>query len=144
VEYTNSKLNTLGYLVHYLRPILGLKILKLIYFSYVHWVLNYGVWFWGNLPHSRSIFITQEQIVKIIMKAKPKDSYKEMYRKLGILTFNSQCILSTFMFVVKYKNIFIRNTELHKINTRHKLDFHVPLLRLTSPKRSILFWYYTI
>jgi hypothetical protein len=74
-------INAIGYLVHYLRPVLGLKILKLIYFFYVHSVLNYGIVFWHNSPHSRStcIFITRKQIVRIIMKAKPKDSCIVLY-----------------------------------------------------------------
>jgi hypothetical protein len=91
IDYTNLKLNSLGYMVHSLRSLLGLKIIKQIYFSCAHSLLNYGIMFWGNSPHSRSIFITQKWIVRI-MKAKAKDSYREMFSKLGILTFYSQCI----------------------------------------------------
>jgi hypothetical protein len=82
--------------------------------------------FWSNSPHSRFTFVTQKLIIKTIIKAKPKDSCKKMFSKLVILTLYSQYILSTLMFVVKYKNIFTINTELHKINTCKKLDFHVP------------------
>jgi hypothetical protein len=48
--------------------------------------------FWGNSTHSKSIFITQKLIVRIIMKAKAKDSCREIFSKLGILTLYSQCI----------------------------------------------------
>jgi hypothetical protein len=81
-------------------PVLGLKIIMKIYFSYVHSVLNYGIMFWGTSPHSRSIFITQKRIVRYMMKAKPKDSCRELFKKLGILTLYSQYIFSTLMFVV--------------------------------------------
>jgi hypothetical protein len=54
IDYINSKLNSLGYMIRSLRPVLGLKMLKQIYFSYVHSVLNYGIIFWGNLSHSCS------------------------------------------------------------------------------------------
>ena len=70
IDYINSKLNSLGCMVRSLRPVLELKILKQIYFSYVHSVLNYGIMFWGNSPHSGSICITQKRTVTIIMKAK--------------------------------------------------------------------------
>jgi hypothetical protein len=73
MDYINSKLNSLGYMVHSLRPVLGLKIIMQICFSYVHSVLNYGITFWGTSPHSRCIFITQKRIVSCMMKAKPKD-----------------------------------------------------------------------
>jgi hypothetical protein len=73
------------------------------------------------------------------MKAKPRDSCIEMFRKLGILTLYMQYILSTVMFVVKYKDIFTINTELHKINIRHKLDFHVPLPSLTEVQKGVYY-----
>jgi hypothetical protein len=66
------------------------------------------------------------------MEAKAKDSCREMLSKLGILTLYSQYIFSTLMFVVKHKDIFIINIELHKINTCQKLDFHVPSVSLTK------------
>jgi hypothetical protein len=73
-----------------------------------------------------------------------------MLRKLGILTLYSQNILSTLMFVVKYNYILILNIyiyiyifniniELDKINTRHKLDFHVPLLRITKVQKGVYY-----
>jgi hypothetical protein len=75
------------------------------------------------------------------MKAKPKDSCRELFKKLGILTLYSQFIFSTLMFVVKHKDLFKFNTGVHEINTRHKLDFHVPSVRLT---RIILFRYHIV
>jgi hypothetical protein len=39
------------------------------------------------------------------------------------------------MFVVKHKDIFTFNVELHKINTRHKLDLHVPSGNLTTVQK---------
>jgi hypothetical protein len=144
-DYITSKLNSLGYTVCSLRPVLGLKIIMQIYFSYVHSVLNYGILFCGTSPHSRSIFITQTRIVRCMMEAKPKDSYKELFKKLGILTLYSQYIFSTLMFVVKHKDLLKVNTEVHEINTRHKLDFHVPSVRLTRiQKRIILFRYHIV
>jgi hypothetical protein len=97
IDYINSKLNSLGYMVRSLRLVLGLKTIKQIYFSYVHSVLNYSIIFWGNSPHSRSIFITQKRIVRIIMKAKAKDSCGEMFSKLGILTLYTFNIFFQFL-----------------------------------------------
>ena len=95
--------------------------------------------FWGNSSYSRSIFITQKRIVRIIMKAKARDSCREMFSKLGILTLYSQYIFSTLMFVVKHKDIFTINVELHKINTRQKLDLHVPSVSLTKVQKGVYY-----
>jgi hypothetical protein len=52
MDYVNSKLNSLGFIVRSLRPVLGLKIILQIYFSYAYSVLNYGIMFWGISPHN--------------------------------------------------------------------------------------------
>jgi hypothetical protein len=39
------------------------------------------------------------------------------------------------MFAVKHKDIFTINAELHNINTRQKLDFHVPSVSLTKVQK---------
>jgi hypothetical protein len=62
IDYINLKLNSLSYMVHSLRPALELETLKLLYFSYVHSVLNYGIMFWGNSPHSKSVFIPRNAL----------------------------------------------------------------------------------
>jgi len=43
------------------------------------------------------------------------------------------------MFVVKHKDIFTLNIELHKINTRHKLDLHVPSVNLTKVQKGVYY-----
>jgi hypothetical protein len=92
IDYINLKLNSQSYMVRSLRPVLELTTLKLLYFCYVLSVLNYGIMFWGNSPHSKSVFLTQERIVRTTMEAKPKDSCKEWFSKVGILTLYSQYI----------------------------------------------------
>jgi len=42
------------------------------------------------------------------------------------------------MFVVKHEDIFTFDVELHKINTRHKWDFHVPSVNLTKVKKEFI------
>jgi hypothetical protein len=71
------------------------------------------------------------------MKAKPKDSCKEMFSKLGILTLYSQYVFSILMFVVKHKDLFTINMELHKMNTRQKSDLHIPLVSLTKVQKGV-------
>ena len=66
-DLISSKLNSLGYIIHFLRPVLSLNVIKQIYFSYIHSVLSYSIIFWGNTPSSRTVFIVQKRIVRIIM-----------------------------------------------------------------------------
>ena len=43
------------------------------------------------------------------------------------------------MFVVKHKDKFTFNIELHKINTHHKLDLHVPSANLTKVQKGVYY-----
>jgi hypothetical protein len=74
-----------------------------------------------------------------MMKAKLKDSCRELFKRLGILTLYSQYIFSTLMFVVRHRDLFKVNTEVREINTYHKLDFHVPSVRLTRIKKGLYY-----
>jgi hypothetical protein len=62
-----------------------------------------------------------------------------MFSKLGILTLYSQYIFSILMFVVKHKDIFKINAELHNINTRQKVDFHVLSVSLTKVQKGVYY-----
>jgi hypothetical protein len=93
-EYLNSKLNSLGYMIRSLRPVLELKIHKQIYYSYVHSLLNYGIMFWGNSPNSRTIFITQKRVLRSIVGAKPNHSCKEIFKK----TWDFNTLFSIYLF----------------------------------------------
>jgi hypothetical protein len=43
------------------------------------------------------------------------------------------------MFVVKHKDIFTIIAELHNINTRQKLDFHVPSVSFTKVQKGVYY-----
>ena len=122
IDHINSKLNSLGYILHSLRYVLSLKIINQIYTAHIHSVLNYDIIFLGNWPYCRTIFITQKRIVRIIMKVPARVSCWAMYSKSGNLTLYSQYIFSILMLVVMHKDIFTFYIELHKINTCQKLD----------------------
>ena len=124
-DLITSKLNSLGYMIRFLRPVLSLNVIKQIYFSYVHSVLSYSIIFWGNAPSSRTVFIAQKRIVRIIMHARTNESCRIMFCRLGILTLYCQYIFST-VFVVKNREIFTSNASIHNIDTRRKLYLHVP------------------
>jgi len=139
IDYINVKLYSLGYIIRSLRGILSLEIVKQIYCSYVHSVLNYGIIFWGSSSYCKTLFITQKRIIRIIMKANVRESCRDMFRELGILTLYSQYIYSILMFVANHKEIFKTNNDLNGLNTRQKLNLHVPSVRLTKVQKGVYY-----
>ena len=126
-------------MIRFLRPVLSLHVIKQIYFSYVHSVLTYSIIFWGNAPSSKTVFTAQKRIVRIIMHAKTNESCRTLFRRLGILTLYSQYILSIIMFIAKNRQLFTSNDSIHNIDTRCKLDLHVPSVNLTKVQKGVYY-----
>jgi len=104
----------------------------MIYFSYFHSILLYGIIFWGNSAYSSDIFKIQKRIIKLIMNASNRDSCLQLFKNLKILLLKSQYIISLLLFVAKIGNSYKSNSEIHNINTRFSSDLHTPNANLTT------------
>jgi hypothetical protein len=49
-------------------PLMSEDILKMIYYQYAHFIITYGIIFWGNSPHNTDIFKTLKWIIRIMIK----------------------------------------------------------------------------
>jgi len=59
-----SKLNKVCYAIRVIKPFMSVDILRMIYFSYAHSVMSYGIIIFGdNSHHSNSIFKIQKRII---------------------------------------------------------------------------------
>jgi len=93
--------------------------------------MTYGLIFWGNSHYSNIIFRLQKRIIWIIVGIRGRDSCREHFRKLKILPSQSQYVLSLLLFVVVNGDYFKVNSEIHNINTRNKLNLHLPIYNLS-------------
>ena len=84
------------------------KVLQMLYFSYVHSIISYGIIFWGNTPNSikrfRKKFITNSK---------------------KTLLFYSQYIFLLLLYVVNNKHLFA--LEVYNHDTRSANNFHVAI-----------------
>jgi len=74
IEAIVPKLSAATFAVRFVQPFLPLDSLELIYHSYFHSILTYGIIFWDNTPHSNVIFRTQKKIVRIMVGVGNRDS----------------------------------------------------------------------
>ena len=114
-----------------MKSFLSFTTLMKLYFSTVHSVISYGIIFWGISSYSKIVFKIQKRIIRIITNSKNKASCRELFKKLHVLPLQSQYIFSLLMFVVKNKNFFKTNSEVHKFTTRYNCDLHIPIANLT-------------
>jgi len=133
------KLSKASYIIRVLKPLLSLEALKMVYFSTVHSIISYGIIIWGISAYSKIIFKTQKRILRIIINSDNRDSCRELFKKLGILPLQSQYIFSFLMFVVKNKDCFKTNSDIHSFNTRFNHDLHIPIANLAVFKKRV--WY---
>ena len=138
-----SKLNKACYAIRLLKPFLTMNTLRVIYFSHAHSVLSYGIIFWGNshAHHTNSIFKIQKRIVRIITNSSRHDTCQQLFKHLQTLSLPSQYIFSLLVFVIKNRDFFHSNSEIHNLNTRYNrkptFTFHKPYI---SSERSAVFW----
>ena len=117
------------------QPFLSLDSLKLIYYSYFHSILTYGIIFCGNTPHSNVIFRMQKRIVRIMVGVRNRDSCREYFKRLKILPLQSQYLLSLLIFVAENIDHFRLNSEIHGFNTKSNSNLHLPPSKLTVFQR---------
>ena len=119
--------------------LLSREALKIIYFAYVHSLLTNGVIFWGNSVHSIKIFRIKEKIIIIMGNLRSRDSCRNTFKTMKILPFYSQYIFSILIYIINNRHLFITNQEVHNVNIRSNLKFHVPGSNLTKFQNGVYY-----
>jgi hypothetical protein len=101
IECIKSKLSSACYAVRSVKPYVTLNTLKMIYHSYFHSVMTYGLLFWGSSPDSIKIFRLQKKIIRIMTGCRSRDSCRNLFVNLEILPLPSQYIFSLLMFMIR-------------------------------------------
>ena len=104
--------------------------LKVVYYTFFHLAMSYGIIFWGNSSHSSIIFRIKKKAIKIMEGCRNRVSCRNLFKKLQILPLTSQYMLSLLMLVVQ-KNFFLTNNENHNLGTRQRNNLYLPQANLT-------------
>jgi hypothetical protein len=126
-----SKLASASYAVRVIKSYMSYETMRMVYFSYFYSIMTYGLIFWGNSLLCIRIFRLQKRLIRIITNSGSRDSCRELFKKLKVLPFCSQYILSLSLFVVKNKDLFLSNSEIHTINKKNSNNLHSPSCNLT-------------
>jgi hypothetical protein len=139
IDQLGHKLNKSCYLIRSIKPFLSLEMLKMVYFSYVHSLLTYGIIFWGNSTHSKVIFKIQKHIIRIMTDSGIRDSCRALFKALDILPLQSQYIYSISVFIVMNRDLFISNHDIHNIRTRQIHHLHMPSSKLLLFQKGVYY-----
>ena len=75
----------------------------------------------------------------MIANSRMRDSCRQLFKSLKILPLASQYIFSLAMFVVKNRELFNLNSDIHYFATRYNNDFHLPSAQLTLFQRGVYY-----
>jgi hypothetical protein len=99
--------------------------------------MTYGLILWGNSPDSIKIFRLQKKIFRIMMGCRSTGSCRKLFPNLEILPLPSQYILSLLLFMIRNKNQFYVNSDIHQINTRQHANLHQPSVNVIKYQKGV-------
>jgi hypothetical protein len=137
IESIKNKLSSACCIIRLVKLYVTANILKVIYYSYIHFIITYGLIFWGNSPDTIKIFRLQKKIIRIMMGCRSTDSCRTLFPNLEILPLPSQYVLFLVLFMIRNKNQFQVNSEIHQINTRQHANLHQPSVNATKYQKGV-------
>jgi len=76
----------------------------------------------------------------VITISQNRDPFWKLFKILNILPLQSQYIFFLLLFVIKNRDLYKSNFEIHGVNTRYGTDWHAPISGLTRfQKRAFYF-----
>ena len=94
IEKILPKLSSACYAMRSVKPYVSQQMLKIIYYSYFHSIMSYGIIFWGHLVGGIRVFRLQKRIIRIMMGHSSRDSCRQLFIDLKMLPQSSLYILS--------------------------------------------------
>jgi len=108
-----------------IKPYVSLNTLKMIYYSYFHSVMTYGLLLWGHSSDRIKIISLHKKILRIMVGCRSSDSCKKLFfLNLEILPLPFQYILSLLLFMIRNRNQFLVSSEIYHIDTKQHANFH--------------------
>jgi hypothetical protein len=118
-------MSTACYALRNIKHIVPLDTLKVIYFAHIHSIINHGIIFYSSSSYANKVFILQKKIIRILTNTRPRDSCREVFKNMEIMTLYSHYTYSLILYTVNNKYLFNANNEIHKYRTRSSWLHHV-------------------
>ncbi|RVE54679.1 hypothetical protein evm_000800 [Chilo suppressalis] len=90
IDALSSRLSSAAFAVKKIRLLTDVETARMVYFGYFHSVMSYGLLLWGSAANIESIFVLQKRAVRAIYNLKARESLREKFKEINILTLASQ------------------------------------------------------
>jgi hypothetical protein len=139
IEKILPKLSSACYAMRSVKPYVSQQMLKVIYYSYFHSIMSYGIIFWGHSAGGMKVFRLQKRIIRIMTGHRSRDSSRELFIDLKILPQPSLYIYHLILFVNKHNELYTTNNEIHNYCTRQRSNLHQPDANLAQYQNGVLY-----
>jgi len=83
-------------------------------------------------------------VIRLITNSRKRDTCRQLFKALEVLLLYSQYIFSLPIFVIRNKQLFYTNNQIHCVHTTFKTNLHQPIADLTTFKKSVYYSRITI
>ena len=133
-----GRLSSAAYAIRKIRQYTDVDTARLVYFSYFHSIMSYGILLWGRAADIESIFILQKRAIRAIYNLRRRDSLRELFKDIGIMTVHCQYIYENIMYVRKNLHLFGKRGDRHNYSTRNRDQLVQPGFRLAKVDSSFM------
>jgi hypothetical protein len=148
IQYFRSKISRSIGIICKARKIFSVTTLVTLYNSFIYPYLIYCIEVWGSAAdiHISSLFRLQKKTIRIIKSAPFKATTKPLFRELKLLPleciYRQRVCIFMFKFVKNmlpdvFDDIFLRNTNINRRQTRQNYNLKIPYCRTTMFQRTI-------
>ena len=136
VNNISKKISKRLYALRVLKNSVSNDTLISVYYAYIHSLLSYGTLLWGNHASARRLFLLQKRAVRIIDGALPRNHYKPLFVKTGILTLPSLYVMACLLYVKNNIHSFKKSNEIHEHFTRSNTNIYIKRCKYSLSQNS--------
>jgi hypothetical protein len=103
IDAVIKRMSLATYDLRFIKHSLPIETLNIIYFAHIHTIMNNGIIFWGNSLSAKKVFLLQKKIIRIITNTRQRDSCRETFKNMQIMTLYSQYIIIIIIIIMFIK-----------------------------------------
>jgi hypothetical protein len=85
IDVLTKRLSRAYYIIRNMKQYMSISVLKAIYYSCFHFLMSYGIIFWGNSSCSYTTFLLQKKAIRAMLGYGDMDLCRNILKELGIL-----------------------------------------------------------
>lgn len=138
IDFLCKKLSAGLYVIRRMKHISDIVTAKTAYYALYETHLRYGIVVWGATTRGnlQRVLVHQKRVIRILANLQARESCRQAFQDLKILTVVNLYILETVTQIhLKFPEPIATGADHHNYNTRHALNYCLPIHHLTSTEK---------